>query len=108
MRRNVLNDDALHQSNPISGVDEVHSKVVTDANIRDDCHITLIKRETFAQDASTGSFQYRSIDIWMHQYVPGTAWSTAITSVYASLLNIDAIRVRHANAFAACSQQMGG
>ena len=108
MRCNVLNDYALDECNPFRGVDEVHTQMIADTNVRDDCDIALIKGEAFTQDTATRSFQYCGIDIRMHQYVTGTAWPTAITGIDTALLNIDAVRVCHANAFAACSEQMSG
>ena len=107
MRCYVLNDHALDECNPIRGVDEVHPQMIAYANVRDDGDIALIKGKAFAQDAPTRSFQYCGIDIGMHQYVTGTAWTTAITGIDTALLNIDAVRVCHANAFAAGPEQMG-
>ena len=107
MRCNVLNDHALDECNPIRGVDEVHAQMITDANVGDDCDITLIKGKAFAQDASTRSFQYCGIDIRMHQHVTGTAWPTAITGIDTALFNINAVRVCHAHTFAACPEYVG-
>ena len=82
--------------------------MITDSEVGDDCDIAFVKSKPFAQDATTRCFKDGCIHIGVHEHIASAARTAAVSGVDAAMFDIDAIGVGHADAFAACFQQVRG
>ena len=87
----VLNDYTFNQRQRIDRCNKIHAEVVAHTDVGHNGDITLIKGQAFSQNPTARCFKYCGIDIGVHQDIARTARSTAISSVNAAVLNINAI-----------------
>ena len=72
--------------------------MIARADVGDNGNLATIKSQSFAQEATSGSFKHSCIDIWVHQNIARTARAAAIAIVNLSAIDIHTVGVGHAHA----------
>ena len=103
----IAHDNALENSQIFNGRDVIQTKVVTTANIGDNSDLAAVKCQAFTQHTATCSFQYRSINIGMHQDAQSTLRTSTVARVELVTIGIHTIGVGNAHAKTARGKQMG-
>ena len=106
-RCHVLNHYPFEHSQVFHSGDVVEPQVVATAYVSHYRNITTVKPQTFPQNSPACNFKHGSIHIRVHQNASSAFRSAAIAAVGLPVINVNAIRIRHANAQAMRGKKMG-
>ena len=96
-----MHNDAFDDRQLVDIGDEIHSQVVAHADIGHDSHVAPVKGQPLSQNATPRGFQNRGIHAGMQQDIACAAGPAAIARINAAMLNVNTIRVGHADSLAA-------
>ena len=103
----VLHDHTLEHGQILDRGDVVQPQMVAAADVGDDRHIAMVKRQTFTQHAAAGGLQHRRIHVGVLQHIARALGAAAVAGVDALARDVDAIGIGHAHTQTVLRQQVG-
>ena len=102
----IAHNNALQHRQIFDGGDVVQTQVVTAADIGHHRNLATVKRQAFAQHATTCGFKHSGIDIGVHQHAKRTLRSCTVAGIKLVAIGIDAIGIGNAHAQPTGGKQM--